>query len=103
MRLAFASLIAATVLAGCARDSCRDYSDYTCEQLKTKTYNVFYYDVPYSTGEDRELYLGQATGLDGCGSLAYSEAHRREDEREGDWSYICCLSTKDDSCAEKHR
>lgn len=93
----------AALLAGCTRDPCREYSAYTCEQLERQTYNVYYYDVKLENESEREIFVGQAMGLDGCGELSYTEADAREEEREGDWSYICCLQTDESSCAEKHR
>ena len=90
-------------VAGCGSDPCREYSAYTCEQLEDQTYNVYYYDVSRGSGLDQELYLGEANGLEGCGTIAYAVADTRADEREGDWSYICCLQTEQSSCAEKHR
>lgn len=91
------------VLAGCSGDPCREYSAYTCEQLEQQTYNVYYYDVERRSESGRELFLGEAVGLEGCGTLADAVADARSEEREGDWSYICCLQTDESSCAEKHR
>ncbi len=97
------AIAAAFALAGCAQDSCRAYSRFTCDQLESKTYNVYYYDKPHESYEQRELYIGQATGLKSCGSAAWNAAELYKDERDGEWSYVCCLQTKDSSCAEKHR
>jgi len=90
-------------LQGCSMDECRSYSDYTCEQLKGQTYNVYYYDVPKETGEERNLFAGQVVGLEACGMAASSLATVMEEKREGDWSYVCCLKSDDSGCAEKHR
>lgn len=97
--------LAAPLLAvsGCSADECRKYSDYTCEQLKRQTYNVYYYDVPKETGEERNLFAGQVVGLEACGLAASSFATHLVDERQGEWSYVCCLQTDGSGCAEKHR
>lgn len=93
----------AALTSGCAQDSCKKYSKFTCEQLKTKTYNVYYYDKPYESTTQREIYLGSAVGLASCGSAAWAASEAYREERQGEWSYICCLRTNDSSCAEKHR
>lgn len=90
-------------LAACSPDECREYSDYTCDQLQRKTYNVLYYDVQGATGQARELFAGQVDGLAACGAAATDMAAEHSAERVGEWSYICCLQTTDSSCAEKHR
>lgn len=95
--------LAFLVIQGCSFDDCRKYSDYTCEQLKRQTYNVYYYDVPKEAGEERNLFAGQVVGLEACGLAASSFASLMVDERQGDWSYVCCLKTDDSGCAEKHR
>lgn len=100
-RFALCVLIAA--LAACSADPCREYSDYTCAELQTGSYNV-YYSEPTRTGEWGETYLGEAQGLDACGAVAYDfAAVRHKLETPADWSYICCLRTDDSECAEKHR
>lgn len=103
MRLAALGCGIAVLVAGCSQDSCREYSDYTCEQLQAKTYNVHYSDVDLVTGKSATTYIGQAHGLDACGAVAYDFADLRIGKRKGDWSYICCLQTDDSECAEKHR
>jgi len=90
-------------LAACSTDSCREYSDYTCAQLESQTYNVYYYDRARNSGVEREIFLGQTKGLRSCGALGYAAANDRSEERVGDWSYICCLNTDESMCAEKHR
>lgn len=92
-----------TFLGGCSTDQCRQYSDYTCEQLERQTYNVYYYDVQRSTGVEQELFAGQVRGLGACSAAASSMAALRETDRDGNWSHICCLQTNDSDCAEKHR
>ena len=103
MTRAWTTLLVVASVAGCGSDRCREYSAYTCKELEEQTYNVYYYDVSRASGLNREILLGEARGLDGCGSLAYAVADARADEREGDWTYICCLQTEQSACAEKHR
>lgn len=79
-------------------DSCRQYSDYTCAQLEKKTYNVYVY-----APSGREYHAGKRVGLEACGLAAWNFAGANNFSRSNDWSYICCLETKDSSCAEKHR
>ena len=101
--VAFLLLCVAVVLPACARDECRSYSRFTCDQLERQRYNVFYYDVPHGEPQQQEVFAGQVVGLKACGMAASSTATLRVDEREGDWSYVCCLQTDESSCAEKHR
>ena len=96
-------MVGVATICGCSMDSCREYSKYTCAQLEKQTYNVYYYDKDARTGEEQEFPLGQTIGLQSCGTLAWNKAAVREDERGGEWSYICCLQTSDSACAEKHR
>lgn len=77
-------------------DDCTKYSDYNCKQLAKATYNVWV-DLP----ERGSKYAGQAVGLDGCEDIA--DEYAMNDPNHDGWSYICCLQTKDSSCAEKHR
>lgn len=94
------AILAVTVLlpaAGCS-DSCQEYSKYSCAQLEKQTYNVFVYPP-----SGREYRAGEAVGLQACGSTAWSYAEDKGFNRSSDWSYICCLETKDSACAEKHR
>ncbi len=64
---------------------------------KSDTYNVYFYNSDMD-----ESFLGAVTGLDKCGEVALNYSYSKNLER-GEWSYICCLQTKDSSCAEKHR
>lgn len=97
------SLAVAGNLAACSADPCRDYSAYTCAQLQSQTYNV-YYSESIQPGNWVDTYVGQVQGLEACGSLAYSHADSVESvERRDDWSYVCCLRTSESECAEKHR
>lgn len=93
----------AAILAGCAQDSCRSYSEFTCAELEQQTYNVFYTDAARATGEPRSLHVGQVVGLQACGTLAHSTAQLQETQRAGDWSYVCCLHQGSSMCVEKHR
>ena len=79
-------------------DSCRSYSDYTCDQLERSTYNVYFY-FPDNT----EYSLGKSYSLSGCGGLAHGYAKSKNLSRSDGWGYICCLETSNSSCAEKHR
>lgn len=79
------------------KDSCKQYSDYTCKQLENSHYNVYFY-----WPNDREEYLGQSSSLSQCGDMAINFSYRKEVQNEN-WGYICCLITATSSCAEKHR
>lgn len=79
-------------------DSCRAYSDFTCAQLENSQYNAYFY-FP----DNKEVYLGEAYSLSGCGSMAHSYANRKGLSRGDRWGYICCLIAKGSSCYEKHR
>jgi hypothetical protein len=85
------------MLSGCG-DECRDYSAYSCSQIAKATYNAYFY-FP----DGREYNLGVAQGLAQCGSLAYSYASSKQMGQDTQWSYVCCMKTKDSECAEKHR
>lgn len=105
-RLFMASLLAAAslvALPGCQTDSCKEYSRFTCKQLETQTFNVYYYEVTDTSSEPNEIFLGTAIGLQQCGTIAWNAAQAREKDSADDWSYICCLQTDESSCAEKHR
>jgi hypothetical protein len=92
------SATASVILAGCG-DSCREYSDYSCKQIDKATYNV-HFSFPDS---DKDYELGQVNGLGACGATAHEYAASKGLSGNSDWSYICCMQTKDSSCAEKHR
>lgn len=85
------------LVAGCG-DECSNYSDFSCKQIQSATYNAFFY-FPDNT----EYYLGIANGLDQCGSMAHSYAASKNVARSERWSYICCMKAKGSECYEKHR
>lgn len=91
------------LLAGCERDSCKEYSRFTCKQLETQTFNVYYYEGTKASSEPNELFLGTAIGLQQCEAVAWDAAQAKKKTGADDWSYVCCLQTDDSSCAEKHR
>lgn len=95
--------VAIIALVGCEQDSCNEYSRFTCKQLETQTFNVYYYEGTKPPTEPKELFLGTAVGLQQCGALAWDASQARKKESAEDWSYVCCLQTDDSSCAEKHR
>lgn len=97
------ALIAVVALAACSSDDCRSYSKFTCDQLQDQQYNVYYYEEVHQGGEMKETFLGEVHGLNSCGTTARTAALAKEEHRQGDWSYICCLKTDTDSCMEKHR
>jgi hypothetical protein len=88
------ALVAALTLGGC--DECRSYSDYTCSQIERADYNVFFY---YPSQQER--YLGQASGLNQCQSMARGYAIN-EEVVGADWGYICCMIARGSDCYEKH-
>ena len=83
-------------VGGCG-DECRSYSDYTCDQIERADYNVFFY---YPSQEER--YLGKASGLSQCQSMARNYAANAE-VIKADWGYICCMIARGSDCYEKHR
>lgn len=97
------ALLPLLMATSCSQDSCQEYSRFTCKQLEQKPFNVYYYDTDKRDGQSREVYVGQAIGLQQCASAAWDLAGAKAYERVGDWSYICCLQTDSSTCAEKHR
>jgi hypothetical protein len=99
MRLLFlvAGVVSTSLLVASCSDECSKYSAFSCKQIRDADYNVYFY-FP----SEVEEYLGQATGLVQCGSIARSFA---SEKKVGDknWSYICCMIAKGSSCYEKHR
>lgn len=101
--LTAASFALLFALTGCERDSCKEYSRFTCKQLETQTFNVYYYEGKEPPAEPNELFLGAAVGLEQCGAIAWDAAQARRRDSTEDWSYVCCRQTDESSCAEKHR
>lgn len=92
-------LIASSLLIfSCKKDECREYSDYTCKEIKKADYNVYFY---FPSGSEK--YLGQTKGLESCGSMAWGYAGEKNLTSNRDWGYICCMIAKGSSCYEKHR
>lgn len=97
LRLLAVLLAAAIAITGCG-DECREYSAHSCKQLEKATYNTW-----FRFPDGRDYYLGVAEGLGNCGDIARAFASSKHLYGNSDWSYICCLKTKDSECAEKHR
>lgn len=105
------NLVVIAILSLCScgpSDSCREYSDFTCEQIEKADYNTYFYFPELKQNSElslQEVYLGQAAGLSMCGSMARSYAYANERKLEGrdDWGYICCMIANGSSCYEKHR
>jgi hypothetical protein len=91
------SMLFIVVLAGCG-DTCREYSDFSCNEIENAPYNVYFY---YQSGAEK--YLGQAQGLSQCGAVAYDFASSRNLSSKKEWSYVCCMKAKGSECYEKHR
>lgn len=89
----------ALFIAGCSKDSCREYSDHTCAELEKASFNVYV----YPPNGEREHYVGVSSGLSSCGAMAHGFAADNHFQRSNEWSYICCLKTDTSECAEKHR
>ena len=87
-------LLAITTLTACS-DQCREYSEFSCDEIQKASYNVYFY---YPS--EAEEYLGQAEGLAQCGSIAHSFAYSKKLDR---WGYVCCMRVKGSECYEKHR
>ena len=88
-----ACLIAAQFLASCA-DECQSYSKYTCEQIQSANYNVYFY---FPNGDEKSL--GPVTGLQQCSAMAADYATIKGAPK----NWICCMATESSSCEEKHR
>jgi hypothetical protein len=86
-------------LSSCSQDECLEYSKYTCKQLEQATYNVLF----YFPNNDKEYYLGESIGLSSCEDIANSYADEKNLTSNSEWSYLCCLKTKDSECEEKHK
>ena len=71
--------------------------DETERAIDNSDFNVYFY-YP----NNKEEYLGQASGLASCGSVAHSYAYQKS-MHSSNWSYICCRITSDSGCASKHR
>jgi capsule polysaccharide modification protein KpsS len=99
MRRGIAALALSGTLAliGCDSDECRSYSHYSCKEIEKADYNVFFY---YPS--DQERYLGQASGLNECQTMASNYAIMKE-VAQADWSYVCCMIAHGSDCYEKHK
>jgi hypothetical protein len=95
-RVLRAVLLAACAAVGGCGDECSHYSKFSCDQIQKADYNVFFYVA------SREEYLGRASGLAQCGSMARARLSTMQ-RTPADWSYICCMIAKGSSCYEKHR
>lgn len=91
-------VLAVTLLVQGCGDECSSYSDFSCSEIESATYNAYFY-FP----NNNEHYLGVARGLGQCGSMAHSFASSKNLTGNRDWSYICCMKTKGSDCYEKHR
>ena len=91
------ALLASSLIASCG-DECSDYSKYSCKEIQEATYNTYFY-FP----DEREEFLGIATGLSQCGGLAHGYAADHNMSGSDSWSYICCMKTDKSECEEKHR
>lgn len=80
-------------------DSCLSYSDYTCKQLENSKYNVYVWLAPSKLGDD-PFTVGVSNSLSSCASMARNYSYEKNRTMD---DYICCLITKNSSCAEKHR
>jgi hypothetical protein len=92
------TLALASSVASCG-DECSEYSEFTCKQIETADYNVWF---SFPSGNDA-YHLGRAKGLSQCGQIAYSFAASKDLTPKDGWGYVCCMITKDSSCYEKHR
>lgn len=71
--------------------------DETERAIENSNFNVYFY-YP----NDKEVYVGQVSGLSSCQSTASSYAYRKN-MSSSNWTYICCRVTSGSSCASKHR
>jgi hypothetical protein len=89
------AMMLASVVASC--DECREYSAFTCRQIESADYNVYFY---YPSGTER--YLGRVNGLPQCGRAAHGFAASQNLSGK-EWGYVCCMIARDSDCYEKHR
>lgn len=80
-------------------DECKSYSDFTCKEIETADYNVYFF---FPNGE-KDYHLGKVKGLPACGDTAWDYATSKNLTSNKDWSYICCMIAKGSSCYEKHK
>ncbi len=92
-----ALIVLVGILAACG-DECSDYSDFSCDEIQSATYNIYFY---YPNGE--EEFLGTNKGLNQCGTKSYRFAASKGLGNNNEWSYICCMQAKGSECYEKHR
>jgi len=97
MRKALTTLAMVLLVAGCG-DECSSYSEFSCKQIDSASYNTYFY---YPSGT--EEYLGVSNGLAECGSRARGFANEHRLSSNSDWSYVCCMKAKGSECYEKHR
>lgn len=90
-------LVAASLIQACS-DECSSYSDFSCSEIESASYNAYFY-FP----DNSERFLGVARGLSQCGSMAHSFASSKSLIGNREWSYICCMKAKGSECYEKHR
>lgn len=91
-------LFVACLLASCGNDKCREYSDFTCDEIEAAEYYVWF-TFPDS---ENSYNLGQANGLEQCGSIARGFALEKS-VQDSNWGYVCCMVAKGSDCYEKHR
>lgn len=94
-------IIAAFLLYQCvadSADSCREYSDYTCDEIDKADYYVWF---TFPDG-DETYNIGRASGLSQCGSIASNYAYQKSVQNKS-WGYVCCMITDESNCKEKHR
>jgi hypothetical protein len=89
------AMMLASVVASC--DECREYSAFTCRQIESADYNVYFY---YPSGTER--YLGRVNGLPQCGRAAHGFAASQKLSGK-EWGYVCCMIARGSDCYEKHR
>ena len=88
LRAIFFSIAAALIFSQCAEKS-----------PSTASFNVYF----WHPNNPNEHHLGVAKGLDQCSGIASNYATSKNLSRDDGWSYVCCLKTADNECAEKHR
>jgi hypothetical protein len=93
----YLALVLAVVLPACG-DECSSYSDFSCSEIQSAEYNVYF----YYPSTNQEEYLGQASGLSSCGDVASSFADQKN-MLSANWGYVCCMIAEGSSCYEKHR
>jgi len=74
----------------------------TTEKLQYNSYFVYPVDN-INKDNSPKTYVGTVKGLSSCKYIVSKYYSDRRKFIKGDWDYMCCVRTKESSCAEQHR